>query len=173
MIWLAAGIVTLCALLGVALTAVTGPGTWLAVLVAALCAWWQPEMFSIWTLLACALLALLGELFEFFGSAVGARRAGGTRTGAWGSLLGSLVGLVVGQILIPIPILGALVGAVAGAGLGAVVFERGIAKRTWKESARSGTGAAAGRALATVLKTGVAVVIAAVLIPAAWWNPGA
>jgi uncharacterized protein YqgC (DUF456 family) len=171
MIWLAAGIVTLFALLGVALTAITGPGTWLAVLVAAICAWWQPELFNVWTLVACAALALLGELFEFFGSAVGSRRAGGSRPGAWGSLLGSFLGLFVGQVLIPIPILGALVGAVAGAGVGAVIFERGIAKRTWRDSARSGTGAAAGRALATVLKTGVAVVIAAVLIPAAWWNP--
>ena len=48
--------------------------------------------------------------------------------------------------------------------------ERGIAKRPWGESFRSGKGAAVGRALSTIIKGGFAVVAALVLIVGAFVN---
>ena len=82
-----------------------------------------------------------------------------------------LVGLVAGTIfLVFIPLIGSIIGAIAGAGVGAVVAERGIAKRPWDESIRSGKGAAVGRALSTVIKGCFAVVAAVVLIVFAFVN---
>ncbi len=163
MTWLAAAIVVLFAWLGVVLVAVTLPGIWVAVLVAALIEWWRPEVLTNWVLVTAVALALLAEVVEFFSSAAGSKRAGGTRAGAMGSLAGTIAGLVIGSILIPFPVVGAIVGGVVGAGAGALFAERGVAGRTWGESWRSGRGAATGRAWSIVLKTAVGVAVAVLL----------
>jgi hypothetical protein len=67
------------------------------------------------------------------------------------------------------PVIGTIAGAVIGAGVGAFIGERGLASRGWKDSARSAGGAAAGRLVATIVKTGFAVAIALVLGVAAFW----
>lgn len=161
--WLGVAIVVLFAWLGVALVAVTLPGIWVAVLVAALIDFWRPEVMSTWVLLTAVGLAILAEIIEFVSSAAGSKRAGGSRSGVWGSLFGTVVGLIVGQILIPIPIIGAVIGGVVGAGLGALFAERGVAGRTWGESWKSGRGAANGRAWSIVFKTAVGMVVAVLL----------
>ncbi len=170
MIYVAASIVTLAALLGIVMTLVTLPGIWAMIAVALGCQLWQPGLFSWWTLAIVVVLALLAELVELVASAAGSKRAGGTRAGAWGSIGGSLIGLVLGQILIPIPIIGALIGAVAGAGLGAIALERGVSKRTWGESTKAGGGAAAGRLLSVFIKTGFACVVGFMLVVDAFWS---
>lgn len=169
MIWLAATCVLLAGMVGVLLTAVTLPGIWFMIGVALACQWWQ-GLFSWWTLGAAVALGLMAEAVELFASAAGSGRAGGSRHGAWGSIAGSLIGLIVGQLVIPIPILGALIGAVGGAGLGAILTERGVAKRTWGESYRSGRGAATGRLVSAVVKTAFAIVVAIMLTVDAYWN---
>lgn len=166
----AAIISTLGALLGVLLTAVTLPGIWLMVIVAMLCAWWQPDLYSIWTLLSVVGIGIAAEIAEMLSSAAGSAKTGGSKSGIIGSLVGSLIGLILGTVLIPIPIVGSIIGAVAGAGLGAGIAERGIAKRSWGESYQSGKGAAVGRALASVIKTGFAIAAALVLIVFAFLN---
>jgi uncharacterized protein len=168
MIYLAASIVTLGALLGVLLTLLTFPGIWAMVLVALLCQWWQPTLFSWWTLAAAVMLAGLGELVEFFASAAGAAKAKGSRSAVLASVVGAVVGAVLGTFLLPVPLVGTLVGGVAGAGIAAGLAERGIAHRSWGDSARVARGAATGRALALVAKTGVAIATALVLIVAAF-----
>jgi uncharacterized protein YqgC (DUF456 family) len=164
----AAIIVTVFALLGVALVLFQGPGIWLSLLAALACQWWRGDLFNWWTLGAVALIAALAEIAEFSASAIGAAKAEGTRAGMWGAILGSLVGLVAGGFLIPIPILGSVIGAIVGAGLGALAAERGVSKRTWKESAAVGKGAAIGRLMSTVVKTAFACVAAGVLVAGAW-----
>jgi uncharacterized protein YqgC (DUF456 family) len=165
---LAGILVTVFALLGVTLVLLQGPGIWLALLAALACQWWRGDLFSWWTLGAVALIAALAEIAEFSASAIGAAKAEGTKAGVWGAILGSLVGLVAGGFLIPVPILGSVIGAIVGAGLGALVAERGISKRTWKESATVGGGAAIGRLISTVVKTGFACVAAVVLVAGSW-----
>lgn len=158
---LAATIVFVFGVIGVVLTVLTLPGTWLAVIVAALCTWWQPQLMSWWVIGAAAALALLAEIVEFGASAVGTAKAGGTKRGGLGSLVGGLAGAIFGA-----PFffgLGAIPGAVIGAGIGAVVAERGWAKRTWSESTKAGKGAAIGRLVATVLKVAFAAAIALLL----------
>ena len=170
MLLTAAIISTIAALVGVLLTAVTLPGIWLMVLVAMVCTWWQPDLYSLWTLSAVLVIAVVAEIAEGLSSAAGAAKTGGSKAGIGGSLVGSIVGLVAGTILLPIPIVGSIVGGIAGAGIGAVLAERGIAKSPWGESVRSGKGAAVGRALSTVIKTAFAAVAATVLIVFAFLN---
>lgn len=166
MVWLAASIVTLTAWLGVLLTAATLPGIWIALVAALLAQWWQPGMFSWWTLGACVGLAVLGEVVEFAASAAGAAKAGGSRRAAGWSVVGALVGAIVGTPIFPI--VGTVLGAAVGAGLAAALAERGVDGRSWGQSARVGGGAAAGRLVATVAKTGVAAAVAVVLSVAAF-----
>lgn len=168
MTYVAATIVLIASLAGVALTLLTMPGIWLMIGVAILCALWRGDMFSIWTLAAAVLLGVLAEIVELVASAAGSKKAGGTRAGAIGSIVGGVLGALAGTIFIPVPILGTLMGAVAGAALGALVGERGISARTWRESAASARGAATGRLVASVAKTALAAVIAVLLSVAAF-----
>jgi uncharacterized protein YqgC (DUF456 family) len=160
--------VIVASLLGVILTLLTLPGTWLAVMAGAGVALWRPELISWWTVAGALALAIIAEVFEIAASAAGAKRGGASRQGAIFAVVGSLVGALVGSFIVPI--IGTIVGAVLGAGIGAVAAERGIKGRTWRDSAKAGQGAAVGRLAATVLKTILAVFIAlllsvAVLVP--------
>lgn len=161
-------LVTVAALSGIGLTLLTLPGTWLTVAAALACELWMPEVFGTWALVAMVVLAVLAEVAEGAWSAVGAAKAGGSRSGAMGSIVGGLLGAVVGTIAIPVPIVGTIVGGVAGAGAGAIVVERGVKDRSWRQSVEIGKGAAVGRLASIIVKTGFAVVIAAVAIVAAW-----
>lgn len=54
------------------------PGNWLIVVSTCLFAWWRwgDRVFSIYTLIAIVILAVLGELFEFLGGMHGAKSGG-------------------------------------------------------------------------------------------------
>jgi uncharacterized protein YqgC (DUF456 family) len=166
---LAALILLIATCTGVVLTILTLPGVWLILIVALLCQWafGQPYLFDWWTLGAAAALALVGEIFEFASGAIGAKRAGGGRSGAVGSILGALIGAVAGSLLIPIPLVGTLVGVVAGAGLGAILLELGIAGREWSHALRIGTSAATSRAAAVLVKGGITAAVGLLLAVAA------
>ncbi len=158
---LAAAIVILMSGLGVALTTLTLPGAWLALLTAVICKLWRPELLDWSTIGVGAAIALIGEAIEIFASAAGAARAGGSRRGAIGAVVGSLLGAIIGAPFLLL--VGAIIGAVIGAGLGAIIAERGFAGRTWKDSARIGAGAAVGRFWASVAKVGLCGVVALIL----------
>jgi uncharacterized protein YqgC (DUF456 family) len=157
----AAAIVILVALVGVGLTLVTLPGTWLMVVAALLCQLWRPEMYNWWTLGVVLTLAVIGELIEFGASAMGAAKFGGSKRGAIGATAGSLIGAIAGSpFFFPI---GTIAGGVVGAGAGALLAEKALKKKTWDASGKVAAGAAAGRLVATIAKTGVAVAMACVL----------
>lgn len=160
------------ALLGWCLTLVGLPGNWFMVFCAALYAWLGPGNGVLqmgWgTVVATALLAILGELAELAAGVWGARRAGGSRRAAVFALLGSLVGAVVGAALgVPIPVIGSLVAAVLGGAVGALAgaafaeHSRGEALRT---SWRVGHAAFWGRLQGTLVKTLAGTIIAVVLV---------
>ncbi|HMN42807.1 MAG TPA: DUF456 domain-containing protein [Phycisphaerales bacterium] len=157
---------TLINIIGVAVTAILLPGIWLMLLCAGLAQWWQRAlygtwMFSWWTLGLCTALALLAEIIEFAASAIGASRFGGSRWGGAGAILGAVLGAIAGSLVVPI--LGTIVGAAAGAFLGALLSERHIAKRSWQDANRAGTGAAIGRLSATLVKVIIACLVAIAL----------
>jgi uncharacterized protein YqgC (DUF456 family) len=161
-----AGITVLgCVLIGLALALITLPGVWFMLLAAALVNWlWTPGILSWWTIGLSAALALLGEIAEVAASAAGSKQFGGTNTGATGSVIGALAGAIFGTFAIPVPILGTIIGAIAGAAVGALAFERALKNRSWAESGRSAGGAAAGRAVATIVKLGLAAFIGLLLL---------
>jgi len=153
-----------------ALTLLTLPGNWLMLGATIFVAWWWRDvgMFSPWTLVACAVLAILGEIIEFVSSAVGVNRVGGTKSASLGSLIGSVIGGIAGQIFIPLPILGALIGLVAGAAGGALIFELSGGGE-WSFSARSALAAGLGRLVGTAGKFAVGLAMWVILAVAAFW----
>jgi uncharacterized protein YqgC (DUF456 family) len=140
------------------------PGAWLMVVAAALYAWLMPAESRLaigWpTVFVLVALALLGELIESAASAMGARRAGGSRRGMALSVVGSIAGAILGAgVGIPIPVMGSVIGAVLGAAIGA--FIGSVVGETWKGhdlemSWRVGEAAFWGRLVGTLAKLGVA-----------------
>ena len=119
-----------------------------------------------WQILVLALvLAILGEVWEFFSGAAGAARKGGSRRGAILAVLGSLVGSVLGAFIgVPIavigPLIGALVGGAVGAFAGAYFGERG---RSHEDRVAIGKGAMVGRFFGTAGKLGFGVLMLVLL----------
>lgn len=158
-----------------ALSLIGLPGNWLMVISAALMSWLlyrsDPAagalMIGLWTLVATVVLAGLGELLEFLASAVGSKRAGGTRWGAAGALVGGVIGGVVGTFVLPMPVLGTLIGTCGGAAAGAAFLELATG-REFGFAVKSGTGAGVGRLAGTLAKTSVGLVIWLMLAVAAF-----
>lgn len=146
------------------------PGTWLMVVCAAAYAWLvnaDGRLATGWTtVLALLVLALVGELFETFFGAAGARQAGASRRAMLLAVVGSIAGAIVGAGAgLPIPVVGSVVGAILGAALGA--FLGALAGEVWKGRAlehgwRVGEAAFKGRLVGTLAKLAVATVMLAV-----------
>lgn len=161
----AAIVVAFAASVGIVLAALTLPGVWFGLAVAALVKWlWQPDLISIWTLVVCLALAVAGELIELLASAAGTSKFGGSRAGAMASVGGGIAGAILGTFVIPI--VGTVVGAICGSALATFVTELGYTKRTQKEAAIAAGGAAIGRTLATLIKLSIAGLVALILIAA-------
>ena len=170
MIYLWACLLVLVNLFWLVLTLLTLPGNWLMVVTTVLVAWWQWEkgMFSPWTLGAIAALAVLAEVLELISSAVGAKKAGGTKWGSIGSIVGAIAGAVLGTMLIPIPLLGTLIGVCIGAAVGAWGLELAVGRPN-RQSLKVGVGAGVGRFVAAILKFGIGLIIWLIVAVAAFW----
>ncbi len=154
----------------VLLTLLMLPGNWMMVATTVAVGWWQWEegMFSPWTLVAIVVLAAMGEVVEFLASAVGVRKAGGTRWAGAASLVGAVVGAIPGTVLIPLPVAGSLVGACAGACIGAWTIEL-AAGRGIRRSVKPALAAGAGRLVGTLGKFIIGVAIWIVIAVAAFY----
>ncbi len=161
---LAGIILSLGCLIGVALTVLGLPGTWLMVLGALGVEAWRPELLSWGAIITAATMALLAEVAELAAGAVGAKKAGGSKRSAIGAIVGGILGGIVGTFAIPIPIVGTVLGAALGSGAAAAFMELSVEGRSSAQIRRVGWGAFIGRLVATVLKTAFAVMIAAVLV---------
>jgi uncharacterized protein YqgC (DUF456 family) len=146
------------------------PGNWLIVISTCLLAWWRAEdgLFSIYTLVLITLLAILGELVEFFAGAGGAKRAGAGWLGSIGAIAGAVTGAIFGTFLIPIPFLGTLIGACVGAGLGAWTLEL-TSGRKMQGSARYAIGAGIGEFVGITSKFILGIIIWFIVAVAAFW----
>ena len=134
------------------------PGNWLIVITTAVFAWWRREqgVFSVYTIIAIAALAFLGEAVEFFAGAGGAKRAGAGWLGAIAAIFGAIFGAIAGTFILPI--FGTILGACLGAGLAATVVELAMGK-TPDASIRSGVGASVGHFIGTTTKFAIGVAI--------------
>lgn len=143
------------------------PGNWLIVITTSLFAWWQWEnkVFSIYTIITIAVLALAGEIAEFLAGAGGAKRAGAGWPGATAAIFGAILGAIIGTFVIPL--IGTIIGACLGAGTAATIVELAMGKTT-DASIRSGIGASAGHLLGTTAKSAIGVIIWLIVAVAAF-----
>ena len=160
--WVVIGLLSLACLLGVTLTAVRLPGTWLIVLASGLCGWltqWQRVTVTI--LLVLVGLAVVGEAIELLASMVTAKKAGASRQAAWGGLLGGILGMFIFSI--PVPIIGTIVGAILGCFCGALIGEY-LARKKLDQSAKVGLFSAVGFVLGMAAKLAIAFALSAILL---------
>lgn len=167
MYWLLAFALTVLGLFGPALTLIGLPGAWLILVLALLCQWVTPDTFSWWTLGACLILAVIGEIVEFAAGAVGSRRGGGGRRASAGAMIGGIAGAIVGAPFPPV--VGAIVWGVIGAGLGAIIGEFTGGNRQWRSHLAIGSAAATGKAVGTIIKTALTLAVYLVIVIAAFW----
>ena len=155
------------------------PGNWLIVLMAGLCLGLAPETGMVhigWaSFTAILIIAVLGELFEFAASALGANRLGGSKRGALLAIVGSITGAIVGFFfgsIIPIPIVGSVLASLllggGGAFVGTLAGERWAGK-DWDASLKIGSAAFWGRLLGTVGKAVCGSVACALFLLALWF----
>lgn len=150
-------------LLGVLLTAVRLPGTWLILLLGLGLGWrsdWR--MVTANTAWILAALATIGEVAELGVSMLTAQRAGASRRATILGTVGGLIGMVLSAPLPPpliAPIGGALLGCFAGAALGEL----------WKrprlnQGVRVGAFAAIGFALGMTTKVAIALCMSVLIV---------
>ena len=146
------------------------PGNWLIVISTCLFAWWRwgDGPFSIYTLVAIVVLAVLGELAEFSAGLIGAKKTGASWLGSVAALFGAVIGAVFGTFLIAIPLFGTVLGACIGAGLGVWGLEvcRG---RKMEQSVRYAVGAGLGEFFGITSKLLLGIVIWLTVTIAAFW----
>lgn len=158
-LWGGAIVFTVASLVGIVLTIITLPGTWLILACPLLIKLlWIPDFMPWWVIIVMGVLALLGEIIEALAGAFGAAKTGATKAGAIGAIAGSLLGALGGSAFF-FP-LGTIAGACLGAAVGTLLVEVGYARRTYKEGAWAGTGAAAGRFIAILVKGSIAGLMA-------------
>jgi uncharacterized protein YqgC (DUF456 family) len=150
------------------LTLFSLPGNWLIVITTSVFSWWQwgQNVFSIYTLIAIAVLAFFGEVVEFFAGAGGAKKAGSGWLGAIAAIFGAIFGAIAGTFILPL--LGTILGACLGAGLAATVVELAMGK-TPDASIRSGFGASLGHLIGSTAKFAIGVAIWIIVAIAAFW----
>jgi hypothetical protein len=129
------------------------PGNWIMLTLTVAFAWWRWDdgVLSIYTLIAAVLLAVLGEVIEFFSGMGGARKAGSGWAGAIAAIGGAIAGALAGTFLIPVPLIGTLIGACGGGALGTLLIERASGKEM-DQSVKSGLGAGVGIFIGTTVK---------------------
>ena len=150
-------------LLGVALTALRLPGTWLIVGCALAYGWWADwERVSVILVVVLASVALVGEGVELLTSVMTARRVGGSRRAAWGGLIGGFAGMFF-LSFVPIPIVGSMVGALLGCFAGALIGEL-TAQSALDHSTKVGFFSMLGFVLGTAAKLALAFAMVGILL---------
>jgi uncharacterized protein YqgC (DUF456 family) len=114
-------------------------------------------------LITLAVLAALGEVLELLAGSAGVSKAGGSRRSVVYAILGSIVGAILGLVIgVPIPVIGPIisslflgsVGAMAGA-----MYGEWSAGKGWRGAFQIGKAAFWGRALGTVAKMMIGLVM--------------
>ncbi len=170
MLYLELSILVLLNLLWLALVLFGLPGNWLMVLSTSLLAWWtwDQRVFSGRTLIALAVLATLGELIEFLGGLVGARKAGASWKASLAGIFGALAGALGGTIAFPVPVVGTIVGACLGVASTVWLVETSRGERP-ELSYRRALGAGMGEFIGILSKFIVGIAIWLTVAIAAFW----
>jgi len=150
-------------LLGLVMIPFGLPGTWIIAGAALGYSLLVPGSIGIFNVIMVTVLAVIGEVIEFTLTAKYTKKYGGSSRASWGAIIGGMVGAFMG---VPVPIIGSVIGAFIGAFVGAFVAE--LSRGTGGSGAtRVATGALIGRALASAVKVGIGVAMAAWIVFAA------
>jgi len=167
MVWVMLSLLLVINAGGVVLTVFQLPGIWLILLATGLTFIWQPQIVGYEAVLVLAILAIGGEVLEFWLAARGAVKAGGSTRAAACAMVGAVVGAMVGTIVFPV--VGTIVGGCLGAGLASYLGDR-WAGRTHDQAAKSGGGAVTGKFWATLMKVAVAIAMWIVSAVVVFWS---
>ncbi len=146
------------------------PGNWLMVLTTLLFAWWTWDRRAVsgGTLIAIAVLAVAGELIEFLGGTVGARKAGASWRASCAGLLGAILGALVGTVVFPVLFVGSIVGACLGVALAVWIVETSRGEHP-ELSLQRAVDAGMGEFLGILSKFSVGILIWLTVAVAAFW----
>jgi hypothetical protein len=168
---MATSLLLLAQFLGLLLIPFGLPGIWLQVISLGAYAWATGfREVGVVPLVVVVVLAVVAEVAEFALGGRYAERYGGSKRAAWGAILGGLVGALLG---VPVPIVGSVIGAFVGSFVGAALLEL-THSRDWRNpelrgAMRVGWGAFLGRLVATAVKSGLGVAVAAVAVLSVVW----
>lgn len=156
---------------GVVLVLLQLPGTWLMLGATAGMAWWRWDhgLITFWALTTLVVLAILGEVVEFLGPALGATKAKSSKRAAMLAVVGGVAGAIVGTVvLVFLPVLGTLIGAVVGSGLFSILGDL-WAGHEMELAWQGGKGAAIGRFWGALGKLIIAIMMWLVVAVALVW----
>ncbi|MCH7701352.1 MAG: DUF456 domain-containing protein [Planctomycetes bacterium] len=158
-------VLTALCMLGVALTVIRLPGTWLIVATAAGYGWYGDwHAISLLTVGVLIGIAVVGEAGEFVASMLTAKKAGAGKRAMWGAFIGGFAGMFI--FTIPLPLIGTIIGAVFGCFLGALIGEL-TAHDDVRKGIRVGKAAAIGYVLGMAFKIAIAFLMAGLLLGSA------
>lgn len=150
-VWVLAALLILAGVAGSVLPAL--PGAPLILVAAVLHRWLLPGWVSLWTIAALAVLAAVTVVVDAACGILGVQRFGGGRWAMLGAGVGAAIGLLFGP-------LGLLFGGVAGA----VICEMAFDRKALNDALKAGIGAGLGMLVGTVLRLGLALLMAAWLV---------
>ena len=126
------------------------PGAPLILVAAVLHRWLLPGYVSLWTIAALAVLAAVSVVVDAACGVLGVQRFGGGRWAMLGAGAGAAIGLFFGPF-----------GLFAGAIIGAVACEMAFDRKALNDALKAGLGAGLGMLVGTVLRLGLALLMAA------------
>ncbi|HET9440622.1 MAG TPA: DUF456 domain-containing protein [Longimicrobiales bacterium] len=129
------------------------PGLWVMIGVLAVGA--ISGTVGVLVLLACTVIAIIGELIEYAIVGRMTKQYGGSRKAFWGALAGGFAGILVG---LPVPIIGSVIAGMLGAFIGSALVTYAETKEL-RSAHRVGWGVVLGRAFSAVAKTGAGLAI--------------
>ncbi len=146
------------------------PGNWLMIISACSLTWWRYDdgIFSVPVIVIVVILAVIGEIVEFFAGMTGAKKAGASWFGSMAAIIGSIAGAFFGTFLIPLPIIGTLFGACCGAAVGTIGVEL-LCGKDLHESFRFGLGAGVGDLIGKTGKFIIGLGIWLIIAVSAYW----
>ena len=162
----------------VVLVVIQLPGTWLLLALAAVIEycdrWYLPEessqTFGWWVLGSVLLVAVIGEIIEFFAGVGGAKKGGASARGMWGALIGGVAGIFLfTPLFFFVPLFGTFFGAIVGTFVGAIIGELTAEQTGIKDTMKPAAWATIGRVVGTTSKVGIAMAMWLVLTVSAFW----
>jgi uncharacterized protein YqgC (DUF456 family) len=173
---LVALLISVTAIIMLALSLVGLPGAWIMVAIASVLTFYVDASHTysmrLPTFFAILAIAVFGEILEFIAGAAGVSKLGGSRRSAALAIVGSITGAIIGLFIgTPVPVIGSVIVSLllggAGAFAGAVLGERWVGQE-WDVAILIGKAAFWGRLLGTLGKVTCSGTIMSVLIGAAW-----